>query len=91
MPRQNTVHSPASLKDLANRIREHAKMIDNAAVDLTEAAPGLSVSLPYQQKVEEGLVAINLMGKDVAKKITQQKFVEVIAAQESKKPAKRGK
>ena len=97
MPRQNTIHNPPSLRELANRLRQKAKLLDEAATDLARAAVGQGVSLAYQQTIEDGLLAIELMAQDVSKKIMQGKFVDGAASRDgkhigdSKKPSKKSR
>lgn len=79
------------------RLLDRAQMLEAAAHDLERVADGRAVSLPYQQTIEEGLVAVELMAQDVAKKIKQRKYIDVQPApterrtNETKKPTKKSK
>lgn len=82
---ENTPHTADSLRDLAECVKSHAKLLGDVAARLEKAAGRGAVKVNFQTSVDDGLAAIRLLVGDVEKKIDQKKFADYVGTEETKK------
>lgn len=67
-------HNAASLRSLADQLREKAKTLDELAEQLQAVAGKKAVRVGHQKKIDAGVLAIESMRLEVLDRINSKQF-----------------